>query len=416
MIFIPYPDEGEQISRIRRIRNDEYALLRLTYTMIDKNNLDANGILRELLQSHGIVDYEALPNGGDYGITASALFIQQDRTDALKVKFYRVANTRGDRRFSLETIKRRARDRELNEGDLLYISVWKRPDGTPQIYIINLTNNTPTDEAIGLTVGTDAISTAFERIKPRLQKILHGGFFDNSKGPGPVAPKDVGDTLEQLLGIATNNRDEADLEGEIEVKSKGDSATLDILFTLRPNFENTPVAAYEPNDRQRVSAFARLYGYDSDKHPGFSSLYITIGSAGAPQNNQGFYLDVDEDRGRVNLMRRTGAANTSEVTAFWSFSELKQQLYRKHPATLWVHAEQRNVGDMVQFHYTQMEFSRAPRFATFLSLIKAGKITYDWRGYVSKKGKYGGKNHGNAWRIKPNSKSELFGELETVNL
>lgn len=51
---------------------------------------------------------------------------------------------------------------------------------------------------------------------------------------------------------------------------------------------------FEPNDRSRVSAFARLYGYDSDKHPNSSSLYITIGSADYPQNNQGFFLEVDE--------------------------------------------------------------------------------------------------------------------------
>lgn len=53
---------------------------------------------------------------------------------------------------------------------------------------------------------------------------------------------------------------------------------------------------------------------------------------------------------------------------------------------------------------------------TFLSLIKTGIITYDWRGYTSKSGKYTGKNHGNAWRIKPAAKSELFGELDKINL
>ena len=69
---------------------------------------------------------------------------------------------------------------------------------------------------------------------------------------------------------------------------------------------------------------------------------------------------------------------------------------------------------MVQFKYKEIEFSRAPQFTTFLSLIKAGKVTYDWRGYTSKSGKYTGKNHGNAWRIKPNSKTDLFGEIEKI--
>lgn len=415
MIFVPYPDETKAIHAIHRIRSDEYALLRLTYTMIDKNNLDANGIFRSLLLHAGIVDYEVLEHGGDHGVTATALFIQQSKIEQIKLKFYRVKNDRGDRRFSIETIKRRAAAKEMNEGDLIYISILKKEDGSPLIYLINLTQNTPDDQAILDALGSDLINQTLEHIKPKLKEILEGGFYNNSKGVGNIAPKDVGDTLEAILGIETNNRDDADYEGVIEVKAKGDSKTLDTLFTLRPHFEGTAIAAYEPKDRQRVSAFARYYGYDSDKHPGYSSLYITIGSSDAPQNGQGFFLDVDEENARVNLKRTDPKTGKTEITAFWFFDELKEQLYQKHPSTLWVKAEHRVVNGMVQFKYNEIEFSRAPQFTTFLSLIKAGKITYDWRGYTSKAGKYTGKNHGNAWRIRPNSKVELFGEIERIS-
>ena len=88
----------------------------------------------------------------------------------------------------------------------------------------------------------------------------------------------------------------------------------------------------------------------------------------------------------------------------------------KHPSTLWIKAESRVVGSMVQFKYNEIEFSRIPQFTTFLSLIKAGVITYDWRGYTTKEGRYAGKNHGNAWRIKPYAKSDLFGVIEAVEL
>ena len=88
----------------------------------------------------------------------------------------------------------------------------------------------------------------------------------------------------------------------------------------------------------------------------------------------------------------------------------------KHPSTLWVKAKSRVVENMVQFKYTEIEFSRTPQFTTFLTLIKTGIITYDWRGYTSKKGRYSGKNHGNAWRIKPNAKSDLFDTFEIVDL
>ena len=415
MIFTPYSDEAEVINMIRRFRNEDYALLRMTYTMIDKNNLDANGILRDLLYTYSRVDYDRLDHGGRYGITYDALFVQRGRTDIVKLKFYRVANNRGDRRFSIETIRHKMECGEINEGDLLYISVFRDTNGQPVIYIINLTHNIPTENDLLNSVGVDAITDLFYQLRPRLSEIVHGGFFDNAKGYGPIAPKDVGDTLEALLGINTNNRIDADYNGLIEVKSKGGSNTLDTLFTLRPRFEGTRVADYEPNDRNRVSAFARIYGYDSDAHPGYNSLYITIGSLDAPQNNQGFYLVVNDERRTVNLVWKDPYTNDPEIAAFWTFDDLRQQLYIKHPSTIWVKADVREINGMIQFQYhNEIEFSKAPQFTTFLSLIKEGVITYDWRGYTTKEGRYAGKNHGNAWRIKPYAKSELFGDIETV--
>lgn len=200
------------------------------------------------------------------------------------------------------------------------------------------------------------------------------------------------------------------------MKSKGASRTLDTLFTLRPSFDGTEVALYEKNDRNRVSAFARLYGYFSEKHPECKSLYITIGSEAAPQNNQGFYLEVDDEKAVVNIMKRDKDSEKARVTAYWTFDSLKKQLMEKHPSTLWFSAEERVNGNMVQFKYTEIEFSRAPQFATFLSLINAGIVTYDWRGYTTADGAYAGKNHGNAWRIKPAAKSSLFGDIKKISL
>lgn len=416
MIFTPYSDEANVINMIRRFRNEDYALIRLTHTMIDKNNLDANGILRDLLFNWELVDYDQLENGGSHGISYDALFIQDGKTESVKLKFYRVANDRSDRRFSIETIKQRMEKGEINEGDLLYISVYRQSTGYPLIYLINLTHNIPSENDLLNAIGVDAITNLFYKIRPRLQKIVNSGFIDNSKGPGHIDPKDVGDTLEFLLGITTNNRTDADCQGLIEIKSKGSSGTLDTLFTLRPRFEGTRVADYEPKDRYRVSAFTRLYGYDSDAHSGYNSLYITIGSIEAPHNNQGFYLNVNDEAKRVNIIWTDPKTGNREVAAYWSFNDLRQQLYLKHPSTLWVKAESREINGMGQFKYDEIEFSREPQFTTFLSLIKEGIITYDWRGYTTKTGPYSGKNHGNAWRIKPTARTYLFGEIERVKL
>ena len=415
MIFTPYSDESNVIRMIRRFRNEDYALIRMTYTMIDKNNIDANGILRELLSSWGLIDYDYLGYGGLHGVSYNALFIQNGKAENVRLKFYRVANTRGDRRFSIERIKSRMKVGEVNEGDLLYISIFRQMNGEPLIYIINLTHNIPSEEDLFHTIGLDPISNLFNQIKPSLYDIVHGGYFNNSKGYGPLAPKDVGDTLENLLGINTNNRINADYNGLIEVKAKNGSRTLDTLFTLRPQFEETRVADLEPIDRNRVSAFTRFYGYESDSHPDCRSLYITIGSIEAPQNNQGFYLHVNDEDQQVNIIWRNPQTGVREIAAYWSFDNLRQQLYMKHPSTLWVKAKSRVVQNMVQFKYTEIEFSRTPQFTTFLTFIKTGMITDDWRGYTTKTGRYSGKNHGNAWRIKPNAKSDLFDTFEIVD-
>lgn len=415
MIFAPYKDELEIINRIQRVRNNDYILLRLTSTMIEKNNLDANKYFRDMLFNHGIVNYETLKHGGSNGLEFLSTLILPNGTQSVKLKFYRVNNVRGDRRFSIETIRRKSNYGILNTGDLLYISVYTDIYGTASIFIVNLTRNTPSEQDIQQAVGVDSITQKFNEIEPRLKEIIHGGFYNNSKGMGDIAPKDVGDTLESLLRVPTNNSPGADLDGLIELKAKG-AKTLDTLFTLRPSFEGTETASYEPNDRSRVSAFTRLYGYDSDKHPDASSLYITIGSFDYPQNNHGFFLEVDETNSRVSLMRTNPLTNKIIETAYWLFDDLKKQLYEKHPSTLWFKAITRMDNGIVQFKYTDIEFSRKPQFMTFLALIKTGIITYDWRGYTSKTGKYTGKNHGNAWRIKPAAKTELFGELEKIEL
>ncbi len=77
----------------------------------------------------------------------------------------------------------------------------------------------------------------------------------------------------------------------------------------------------------------------------------------------------------------------------------------KHPATLWISANEKHEEDgKVQFKISGVELTCAPQFMTFLTLIKSGAITYDWRGYTSKNGRYQGKNLGNAWRIRPKAR------------
>ena len=404
MLFEPYQYELQFIEQIHKYNEREYTVIRLTDTMLSKSIIDANVFVQDVLKKYGLMDYQSLKNGEKKKLDVM-LYIGEEKFET-KMSCYR-ANTRGDERF---WIYGRQFKESFHSGDLMYISV---DSSSSRVIIINVSRGILSDKDLAKIFGQDKIKEALSRLIPKVKEIASKGYHPNSKGVGKIAHKDAGDTLENLLGIKTNNSQKADFEDLIELKSKT-SKTLDTLFTLRPKFEGTPVAEFESNDRSRVSAFARLYGYESDKHPGMNSLYITIGSEMSPQNNQGFYLEVNESDRTVEIRRQEN--KTSQRVAYWHFEDLEKELHLKHPATLWVKAESRMNGDIAEFKYTEAELTRSPQFMTFISLIKLGVVTYDWCGYTSKEGKYEGKNHGNAWRIKKKHRNQLFGSLEVIKL
>lgn len=414
MIFEPYQDELDIINNVHKYNDNEYTVIRLTKTMIDKNNIDTNILLRDLLKNSYLVNYDLLDNGGTNGEKKdNVLFLSNDSIERVTMNFYKVNNNRSDPRFSIHGIGQMQKTGKVNVGDLLYITVLKSPEGN-ELIILNATRNTPTDNVLLNAFGSGEITEAANRLILEIKKIAKQGFHPNSKGKGKIVPKDVGDTLEYLLGIETNNSKLADFEDLIEIKSKA-GETLDTLFTLRPQFLDTLVAEIEPKDRSRVSAFTRLYGYDSDKHKGYKSLYVTIGTKSAPQNKVGLFLAVNEEERKVEI-RKWVNEKKHECAAYWTFESLKQELHCKHPATLWVEAEQDIKNDIGYFKYHKAELSREPQFTTFLSLIESGGITYDWRGYTTPLGKYQGKNHGNAWRIRKKYRELLFGNIEEIDL
>ncbi|MCY7157561.1 MvaI/BcnI family restriction endonuclease [Streptococcus gallolyticus subsp. gallolyticus] len=404
MQFIPYDDELEVINNLHKYNSNDYTVIRLTQTMLNKSIIDANGFLRTLLLDNDLLDFRNLTDK----VYLTANLVLDNQKHRVKISFYK-ANKRGDERFWIYGLGKFIKSSQINVNDLIYITV----NNQKELTLFNVTHSIPQNSTIIELFGQDKVEDSLNRLIPQIKAIARQGFHNNSKGAGKIAPKDAGDTLESLLGIQTNNSQEADFEGIIELKSKS-SKTLDTLFTLRPNFEGTPVAEFEPNDRSRVSAFARLYGYDSDKHLGYKSLYITIGSEENPQNNQGFYLEVNDSDNIVELRKQEN--KKSILTAFWTFEALEEELHKKHPATLWVKVESKMESEVAQFKYVEAELTRSPQFMTFLSLIKSGAITYDWRGYTTPAGKYVGKNHGNAWRIKNKQRNLLFGSTEVIDL
>lgn len=416
MIFTPTASEAAVMKRIHQISNADYVIIRVTPTMIGKNIIDANENFRRIFEDAKLVDYVTMANGAANGVSVDATFIMADKTSEFTINMYRVNNSRGDRRFSISKIAEKVRNLEIQIDDLLYIFIVYNDKGCPHVYMIDTTHNIPTDETLRSILGDDEITNALNELRPILCNIVNNGPYPNSKGAGTIAPKDAGDTFEALLGIQTNNDAGADYRGLIELKTKR-ANTMDTLFSLRPSFEGTPIATIEPNDRYRVSAFAREYGYFSDNHPGMKSLYITIAALPSPRNNQNFHLFVNYDSKRVELIHKEESEDV--VTAYWDFESLRHELAHKHPATLWINSTvecEGGEGVTALFNYNSINFSRSPNFTTFLTMIEMGIISYDWRGYTTPEGNYSGKNHGNAWRINKRYKDMLFDSMEELSL
>lgn len=416
MEFIPTSSEQERIDRVYDISMSEYTLIRLTDTMIEKNNIDANSLFRDLLLKYRIVDYDQLDNGSDNGVTFPAQTFRTRKSYDNQMRFYRVNNTRGDRRFSISQIKRMRDEGLVKTDDLLMINVMDH-----KIIIINVSHMLPSPSILESIFGRNRTRLVIDDLIEKLKLVAKNNPHPNEKGPGPIADKDAGDTLEYLLGLKTNNRTDADFEGLIELKTKRGriSSTPSTLFTLRPEFDGLLISKIEPTDRSRVSAFTRYYGYKNDIHPDAKSLFISIGPRFNNKNNHDFYLKLNNKKERVELRRMHSNPENDEVTAFWSYINLKHALEEKHPATLWVNvsvSKSPNNPQLAQFSYNHAKLTLAAQFTTFLKLIETGTVFYDWRGYVNPTGKYGGKNHGNAWRIRSQDIDELFSSSEEIDL
>lgn len=405
MIFTPYEDESKRIDELKKYIGTEYTLIRLTDTMIEKNNIDANYFLRDLLKRKKIVSYDKLPNGGSNGIKIPTLIFSRGKKLETKMNFYRVKGKRSDPRFSVYGITGYKNDHILAKGDLLVI-VPTIMDNTIRIVVFNSSVDLPELSTLSNILKLNPAEEKLNSLLPQIKILAKQGYHANSKGAGKVAPKDAGDTLESLLKVKTNNRQNADIDGLIELKTKSNKG-LDTLFTLRPRFEGTPIEQIEPNDRSRVSAYTRKYGYLSEKHPNSKALYVTIS---ATPNNQGLYLHINEKEAIVELKK------DSITTAFWNFEDLEHELKIKHPMTLWFDVDIDRTEKTARFLYKSVRVTKEPSFETFINLIENGIITYDWRGYTSLSGKYQGKNHGNAWRIDKKNIDKLFGNSEYIDL
>ena len=147
MKFTPYNDEIRRIDQLKKYVGTDYTILRLTDTMITKNNIDANYFMRSLLKRKGVVDYDKLINGGSNGQKVSVLLFSRDCQETTKTNLYRVNGRRSDPRFSIYGIKKYAEKNILRKGDLLVIFPYQIKN-TTYICMFNVSSSLPQKEVL----------------------------------------------------------------------------------------------------------------------------------------------------------------------------------------------------------------------------------------------------------------------------
>lgn len=249
----------------------------------------------------------------------------------------------------------------------------------------------------------------FSVLKEKLIDIKSMGWIPNHR-PGNVGG--VGNTLEDLLGVAENNLQLPDF-GEWELKSqRKNTNSLLTLFHCEP----------EPRSAKIVTnVLLPLYGWP---HPDAGSKYpeteksfrqtITTGSF----SSRGFIVNVDRKNERITISFEYSAIQEAligwqqevppqldnrdiEPTPYWTFKSIEEKLDKKLKNMVYVTAETKSEDGQEYFRYTHIEAHAYPTLSRFLKLLDEGQIYVDFDART-------GHNHGTKFRIRPSEKTSLY--------
>jgi len=384
--FIPTELELEMVLKYKAIAKEDYALIRITSTMLKKSIIDASEAIRYIVENKRVIDYEELIQGQKI-IGKAILFLANDIIET-PVSYYRPKTKLGDPRFWVYGLTK-----HVKEGQLLYFTVLKRSlivipvtdsENQLSIYSKYITDNSGEQEILRL-------------LKEKLE-IIQKVKWIQSVSPYKDNPKDVGDSLEAFLGIRVNNLTTPDFMGQIEIKSKRFQAnSLNSLFGKVPDWE---ISNYKS-----VLEIVKHFGYIKAEKGLMKRLYNNIYSK---PNTQGLYMDpIDE---KSQLWQKFDRNNVQEDVCAWWYSTIRESLETKHPTTLWVDAEVSKIDEKFHFKYMSFELSNRPIFSEFLRLIRKDIIIYDWKSRINPNGT-SVRNHGPGFRITPKHKDLLFSSL-----
>jgi hypothetical protein len=243
-----------------------------------------------------------------------------------------------------------------------------------------------------------------DKLKKEFSRIKNLGFVEctrpNNKDGG------IGNTFEDLLGVAENNNKEADFRG-FEIKSKR-------LF----NSSYVSLFTKSPDSPKGANSFLReTFGEIRDEnHSDKKKLYASIFGHRESTVYSKYKMKITVDRQNEKLelvVKDLKDKHLSSVS--WSFETLIKASSKMKDLFL-VFAETKAENKKNHYHFTQGEIYKDFDFDKFLNEIENGGIMFDIRIGVYNSGKSYGKthDHGSGFRVKAENFKNLYDTYETI--
>ncbi len=240
-----------------------------------------------------------------------------------------------------------------------------------------------------------------ELLIEKFREIRDRGWIENKRGRNDGA---VGNTLEDLLGIAENNLPIPNAS-EWELKAqRAETTSLLTLFHMEPS---PRAAKLVPN------LLLPKYGWEHQqagtKYP-VTEMSFRSTISGKDFSDRGFIVVVNRQEERVevrfdstkcddrhkdwlnSVKQRAGLGNLSPIP-YWGFSDLFSKARTKLLNCFYVQAETKKDAGKEFFRYSDVFMLKDIEREKFLAAIEAGKIYVDFDART-------GHNHGTKFRIK----------------
>lgn len=243
---------------------------------------------------------------------------------------------------------------------------------------------------------------SFSVLKEDLLKIKEQGFVPctrpNNKDGG------IGNTLEDLLKVAENNRQEVDYL-DYEVKSQRESTSSAItLFSM---------ATEKRNNRRLFNAYKKLDIKDNVERL-YWSVYMHKTSLLYGRYECRLEFDDPDSPKQLRLRVRDTQTNQEDTEAYWDLMKMEKKIIGKVKNLVVCYAQEERIDNRRFFQYKNFECYFNFSFSKFLEFLSDGIIQVDFRIGADITGKNVGKyhDHGTGFRISGSNMLKLYQHVE----